>query len=110
MFLCSAHIEEKEHPSAAELVQEAEAWLAGFIYRVPWLKVHSINMLCIPRKQEQMYQLQFLVHKVEAYRPAQIGVQEAESAAGRNAAAVGCISGAAAAVLTSPWHISSNAI
>ena len=39
---CSAHIEEKHHHSAAELVHEAESWLVGAAHRVPWVKVGSI--------------------------------------------------------------------
>lgn len=37
--MCSAHIEEKHHHSAAELVHEAESWLVGAARRVPWVKV-----------------------------------------------------------------------
>lgn len=39
MSPCSAHIEEKQHASAAELVHEAEARLVGTARRFPWLKV-----------------------------------------------------------------------
>ena len=38
---CSAHIEEKHHHSAAELVHEAESWLVGAARRVPWVKVRT---------------------------------------------------------------------
>jgi hypothetical protein len=39
---CSAHIEEKHHHSAVELVHEAESWLVGAAHRIPWVKVGSI--------------------------------------------------------------------
>jgi hypothetical protein len=45
--VCSAHIEEKPHPSAAELVHEAEAWLVGAARRVPWVKVRHV-LLTVP--------------------------------------------------------------
>jgi hypothetical protein len=45
-WLCSAHIEEKQHPSAVELVHEAEAWVVGAARRVPWVKVRKCCLLC----------------------------------------------------------------